>query len=697
MLHITQNISLQGNDAEQKRKEIKEYFNKTYESYEALFECMASDKSYYVRADYLRHPLIFYYGHTACFYINKLVLAKQIKTRINPHFESIFAVGVDEMSWDDLDENNYDWPSVADTKRYRDAVKNSINELIDTMDLALPITWESPFWAILMGIEHERIHLETSSVLIRQLPIEYVKNSTEFPICPHDNKPPKNVLLDVKGAQVKLGKKFDDDYYGWDNEYGTHEAQIPDFQASKYVVSNAEFLEFVNEGGYEQDAYWQEEGLQWRNYVKAKHPTFWIEKNGTYFFRTMTQIIALPLSWPVEVNYHEAKAFCNYKSKKEGLNLRLPTEDEWYRLVDFTNAATVQPRQMKKANINLEHYASSVPVDTFAFGEFYDVIGNVWQWTQTPIYPFDGFKVHRLYDDFTMPTYDGKHNLIKGGSWISTGNETLLTSRYAFRRHFFQHAGFRYVCSNYEETIEANVYESDVSVAMYANMSWGKEYLGVQNFKKKCTEIALKFAKNRGCALDIGCALGRGTFELARAFDKVVGVDYTARFIQNAQKMKEDKKLNFWVKSQGELKRFYEVRLSDFDLEQYAQKTEFWQGDACNLKPVFKGYDLVFATNLIDRLYDPKKFLADIGHRINGGGILLLATPYSWDEAYTPRQNWLGGFKKDGENWTGFDAIEAMLRENFELLHTQDVEFVIQESDRKFQHGISEVSVWQKR
>jgi 5-histidylcysteine sulfoxide synthase/putative 4-mercaptohistidine N1-methyltranferase len=696
MLHITQNISLYGNDIEQKRKEIKEYFNKTYESYEALFECMDSDKSYYVRADYLRHPLIFYYGHTACFYINKLVLAKRIKERINPHFESIFAVGVDEMSWDDLDEKNYDWPSVAATKNYRDAVKEMINGLIDTTELSLPITWDSPFWAILMGIEHERIHLETSSVLMRQLPIEYVKNSAQFPICPNDNKPPQNTLVDVKGARVKLGKKFDDDYYGWDNEYGTHEAQIPDFQAAKYLVSNGEFLEFVNEGGYEKDSYWQEEGLQWRNYVKAKHPTFWIERNGDYLLRTMTQIIPLPLSWPVEVNYHEAKAFCNYKSKKEGLNLRLPTEDEWYRLVDFTNAATSSKIETKTANINLEHYASSVPVNTFGFGEFYDVIGNVWQWTQTPIYPFDGFKVHPLYDDFTMPTYDGKHNLIKGGSWISTGNEALLTSRYAFRRHFFQHAGFRYVCSNYEETIKANVYESDASVAMYANMSWGKEHFGVPNFKKRCAQIALEFTKNRGRALDIGCALGRGTFELARVFDKVVGVDYTARFIQNAQKMKEDKKLSFWTKSEGELKRFHQANLSDFDLENYTDKTEFWQGDACNLKPVFSGYDLVFATNLIDRLYDPKKFLTDIGHRINSEGVLFIASPYSWDEAYTPRQNWLGGFKKDGENYMSFDAIEAILRENFSLLHTQEVEFVIQESDRKFQHSFSEVSVWQK-
>jgi hypothetical protein len=60
----------------------------------------------------LRHPLIFYYGHTACFYINKLLEKGLIHERVNPKFESIFAVGVDEMDWDDLDEAHYTWPTV---------------------------------------------------------------------------------------------------------------------------------------------------------------------------------------------------------------------------------------------------------------------------------------------------------------------------------------------------------------------------------------------------------------------------------------------------------------------------------------------------------------------------------------------------------------------------------------------------------
>lgn len=56
-------------------------------------------------------------------------------------------------------------------------------------------------------------------------------------------------------------------------------------------------------------------------------------------------------------------------------------------------------------------------------------LGNVWQWNETPMHPLDGFKVHPLYDDFTTPTFDTRHNLILGGSWVSTGNEATTKAR----------------------------------------------------------------------------------------------------------------------------------------------------------------------------------------------------------------------------------------------------------------------------
>ncbi len=103
------------------------------------------------------------------------MLSKAINERINPKFESLFAIGVDEMSWDDLNDENYDWPQVEEVRQYRNQVRTLVCDLIDTMPFSMPIDWDSPMWPLVMGIEHERIHLETSSVLIRQLPISSVR------------------------------------------------------------------------------------------------------------------------------------------------------------------------------------------------------------------------------------------------------------------------------------------------------------------------------------------------------------------------------------------------------------------------------------------------------------------------------------------------------------------------------------------
>ncbi|WP_419671505.1 SUMF1/EgtB/PvdO family nonheme iron enzyme [Aliarcobacter butzleri] len=137
-------------------------------------------------------------------------------------------------------------------------------------------------------------------------------------------------------------------FYGWDNEFSNHKAFIKDFQASKYLVSNGEFLEFVKEGGYNKPEFFSTEGKNWLSYTNAKYPTFWIKKDEKYFLREINRVVPLPLNYPVDVNFYEAEAFCKYKSEKLGFEVRLPSEDEYYRLYDFVDA------QNKEANIGLK-------------------------------------------------------------------------------------------------------------------------------------------------------------------------------------------------------------------------------------------------------------------------------------------------------------------------------------------------------
>ena len=472
-LKTPKTITLDKGSPAEKKENIRKYFHLTYDIDEHLYETLKDDKTFYMRADPLRHPLIFYYGHTAAFFINKLIISKIITERINPEFESMFAIGVDEMSWDDLNEEHYDWPSVEEVKAYRDKVRRVVDQVIADLPMNLPIDWNDPFWIIMMCIEHERIHLETSSVLIRQLPIEQVKADVFGKICKESNQAPQNQLIAVKGGQLTLGKPYDHNLYGWDNEYGKMDFEIADFKAAKYLVSNYEFKQFVDNDGYLTKKWWTEEGWKWRTYKKAEHPLFWIRQKNKWKFRTMAKIIEMPWDWPVEVNYLEAKAFCNWLSEQTGAKLRMPTEEEWYHLRNKFDIADQPYWDKAPGNINLEYFASSAPVDKFKFGDFYDIIGNVWQWTETPIYAFPGFKVHPVYDDFSTPTFDGKHNLIKGGSWISTGNEATYHGRYAFRRHFFQHAGFRYIKSEAPIITHNNFYESDNDVFYVFDAHYG--------------------------------------------------------------------------------------------------------------------------------------------------------------------------------------------------------------------------------
>ena len=248
----------------------------------------------------------------------------------------------------------------------------------------------------------------------------------------------------------------------------------------------------------------------------------------------------MPWNWPVDVNCHEAQAFCRWLSEVTGKQIQLPSEAEWYCLREAID--TDQPLwDTAPGNINLEYWSSSCPVDRFRTGELCDIIGNVWQWTSTPIDSYEGFRVHPCYDDFSTPTFDGRHNLIKGGSWISTGNYAIKDSRYAFRRHFFQHAGFRYVESSAVANTPDNPYETDTLVAQYLSFHFGETFFDVPNYPEACARICHDVSSDtpRSRALDLGCSVGRTSFELARWFRHVDGIDFSARFIAAAAVLQE--------------------------------------------------------------------------------------------------------------------------------------------------------------
>ncbi len=698
-LFKTKTPILNEGDPEQKRQEILNYFHQTYRVDEHLFEAFADEKAMYRTADPLRHPLIFYFGHTATFYINKLIISKIINERINPRFESMFAIGVDEMSWDDLNQSHYDWPSVDEVRHYRKKVFETVDRLIRELPVTLPIGWDNPFWIILMGIEHSRIHLETSSVLIRQLPLEVLKSIPYWNICQDGGMAPENRLIAVEGKNIRIGKSFTDPLYGWDNEYGVHEAEVKSFKASRFLCSNGEFLEFIRDNGYHTEKYWTEEGWSWKSWKKAEQPLFWRKNGDQYKLRLVFNEIGMPWNWPVEVNYLEAKAFCNWKAARTGRPIRLAAEDEWYLLRDQANLPDQPEWEDAPGNINMEHYQSPCPVDRFKFGEFYDLIGNVWQWTETPITGFQGFKIHPSYDDFSTPTFDMKHNLIKGGSWISTGNEAIRDSRYAFRRHFYQHAGFRYVESENPVIVKNDSYETDPEVIQCCETHYGEALPGIANYQKAIADFCLDLFKDkpRAKALDLGCKTGRTTWELAKGFDFVTGLDFTARMIRIAIQLQEQGRFNYVFPEEGELLSYRQTTLDDFGFNEMIAKVEFFQADASNMKPIFTGYDLILANDILDQMYNPRQFLRTAAQRLNPHGILVIATAFDWQDQLTKPESRIGGYREAGEQIWGIDDLHTLLDPSFKMIgEDTTLPSVLRLNKRKSLLKNIEITVWKK-
>lgn len=682
------------------KQEIRAYFENSYELNESLFTAMKDATTLYKCPDRLRLPLVFYYGHTAAVYVNKLVLVGLLTERVNLKFETMFETGVDEMSWDDTENyrmgGSYKWPCVEEVVEYRRNVRNIILKLIADTPLELPITMDSPWWALVMGMEHERIHLETSSVLLRQLPVEMLQKPEDWVYAPltagsecEDNK-----MVENSGGEVMLGKPLNFPSYGWDNEYGQLATNVPAFEASKYLISNKEFLEFVRAKGYERNWLWSEEGWKWVQFRQAKHPAFWVcnagcksgcgadlasyshcqatgdsnistvQLNGfssrhhftntEYRYRAMFDVLEMPWDWPVDVNYHEAKAFCRWK----GPNYRLPAEAEHHLMrgtqlpVSLGTQSDVIYRENTEINHNLR-FGSSTPVNMLPATDagYHDVFGNVWQWTEDHFNGLDNFHTHFLYDDFSSPCFDGQHNIILGGSWISTGDEASRFSRFAFRRHFFQHMGFRLARSvekDGENTLPVRLVETDIFVVgtglldkaatlsaclVHHSATTNVQYLMDANmplegilelefgYRKSLPAEAAIFAANVARAYDVpltsamcvGGATGRGPFELSKHFHEVLAVEPCGRMIDAALRLQKGGSLPY-----GEGKQA--MCDADIHADRVIFKQLTWLPNEVN-----QHNTVILA--LLDRVQNPKAWLARLWEVTARNGIAVIISP----------------------------------------------------------------------
>jgi putative 4-mercaptohistidine N1-methyltranferase len=187
-------------------------------------------------------------------------------------------------------------------------------------------------------------------------------------------------------------------------------------------------------------------------------------------------------------------------------------------------------------------------------------------------------------------------------------------------------------------------------------------------------------------ALDLGCAVGRSAFEMTRTCGEVVGIDFSHAFIGAAEALRKGESVAYDRREEAALV----TRLSAaVEVPNPACKLIFQQGDAMDLPADLGHFDRVHAANLLCRLPAPERLLRRLPDLVKPGGELVLATPCTWLETFTPRENWPSG--------TTLDWLKSQLGADFSFVREAEEPFLIRETARKFQWTRSLVSVWQRK
>lgn len=251
----------------------------------------------------------------------------------------------------------------------------------------------------------------------------------------------------------------------------------------------------------------------------------------------------------------------------------------------------------------------------------------------------------------------------------------------------------------------SNYYETDRAVAEYLLFHYGMPEqvlpyaagpVTALGFPVRCVTDCLQVERlsPKARALDLGCAVGRSTFELARHCAEVVGIDFSRRFIAAATHLRHFGSLDFAFADEGDLTCRATARVPD---EIDRRRVAFEQGDAMDPRGDLGTFDLVLMANLIDRLREPRCCLARLPRVVKPGGQLIVTSPYTWLPDCTPREHWLGGFEREGRPVKTLDTLKEILAPDFKFVARRDLPFMIREHARKFQWSVAEASVWIRR
>jgi ergothioneine biosynthesis protein EgtB len=410
--------------------ELEHRFTAVWARTDRLFGLVAPD-AMLERPIALRHPFIFYVGHLPAFAWNQGCRGVLGRASFNPRFDEIFDRGIDPDVDDPTQCHPHSevpaaWPELKEVLAYRDQVRDAILESLPEVPARASTDVMARNARVLrMAIEHEAMHQETLLYIVQRLPFEAKIRPADAPADVFgDGVRPERVT--VAEGSATLGSRFDDLEFGWDNEFPSMTVHVPAFGIDTTPVTNGQFLAFVESGAYDSREFWSDPDWTWKTASDHRHPLVWVREDGTWKYRTLFDL--LPLSrvrdWPVYVSLAEAQAYARWSGA------RLPTEAEYHRAAYGEPGGGERPfpwgteaPTSEHGNVDFARWSPD-PVgsharDASAWG-VHELVGNGWEWTTTTFAPFPGFSAYIPgYPGYSADFFDGKHFVLKGGSWAT--------------------------------------------------------------------------------------------------------------------------------------------------------------------------------------------------------------------------------------------------------------------------------------
>lgn len=398
-----------------------------------------------------RHRIIFYIGHLEAFDWNLLHENALGLKSFHPEFDRLFAFGIDPVEGQLPSDQPSDWPAMETVRDYVRRIREALDEKLSDAVLDSDAYARDGFGLntlLHVAIEHRLMHLETLAYMLHQLPLT-AKISPGRDL-PPPSSPVQHRMVQIPAGMATLGLLRDGSEFGWDNEFERQSVDVPAFEMDRYMVTNAQFLDFMQSGGYETRSLWSDEGWNWKRTGGVSHPVFWKKSPDGWQYRGMFEELPLPLDWPVYVSHAEATAYARWAEKA------LPTEAQWQRAA-YGSANGALRRcpwgdDAPSASLGNFDFARWDPVPVHAHPQGQSafgvagLLGNGWEWTADVFGPLPGFEPFPFYRGYSANFFDGKHFVMKGGSARTAACMLRPTFRNWFQAHYqYVYAGFRCV------------------------------------------------------------------------------------------------------------------------------------------------------------------------------------------------------------------------------------------------------------